>query len=185
MTKRDIGARRFRIPTRMFSRAPGASAMLDSPMCTDEKSKVALLIRDATKASVCSLIEEWWINVHAFDLAGGALSNRVPLSRSDSLPLPSLFPIPLSLSLPPFYILCACYRHERRHVVRTAFTPLRPLSRRVYLSALRFFFTSNHRALVAANRKCVSLFFLSHPPPRPRPSFSPPISPRVAVYLFY
>lgn len=32
----------------------------------------------------CPLIEEWWINVHAFDLAGGALSNRVPLSRDIS-----------------------------------------------------------------------------------------------------
>lgn len=96
-------------------------------LCTDEKSKVACLFVTPRRPR-SSLIEEWWINVHAFDLAGGALSNRT-LSFEPSLAVPtytytliSLFPVPLSLSLSPFCILCACYRQEHR-VVRNAFTP--------------------------------------------------------------
>lgn len=94
----------------------------------------------------CSLIEEWWINVHAFDLAGGVLSNRVPLFQANH---------PCSPFLSPFCILCACYRHERLHVVRAAFTP-RGRFLDVPLDASSFS-TNNHYALVSANRKCVSL----------------------------
>lgn len=101
----------------------------------------------------CSLIEEWWINVHAFDLAGGVLSNRVPLFQANH---------PCSPFLSPFCILCACYRHERLHVVRAAFTP-RGRFLDVPLDASSFS-TNNHYALVSANRKCVSP--LSLPPSR-------------------
>lgn len=93
---------------------------------TDEKCKVARLFVTPRRPR-SSLIEEWWINVHAFDLAGGALSNRVPLSWTISFAVPTHIHthIPVSrssLSLFLFCILCACCRQER-HVVRNAFTP--------------------------------------------------------------
>ena len=43
-------------------------AMLD-PNNIPSKSLRSKLIRDVSKAS-STVIEEWWINVHAFDLAG-------------------------------------------------------------------------------------------------------------------
>jgi len=58
---------------------PAMLAQTVAILCTDKNSKVACLFVTPRRPR-SSLIEEWWINVHAFDLAGTALSNRVPLS---------------------------------------------------------------------------------------------------------
>lgn len=68
------------------------------------KSLRSKLIRDVSKAS-STVIEEWWINVHAFDLAGLVLSNRFPFSRSVPFPTIGLFLLFSFTAFNPFLIL--------------------------------------------------------------------------------
>lgn len=87
------------------------------------KSLRSKLIRDVSKAS-STVIEEWWINVHAFDLAGLVLSNRFPFSRSVPFPTMASFSYSLSLRSILFsFCISYCYyisnatlnSHYRRH----------------------------------------------------------------------
>lgn len=81
------------------------------------KSLRSKLIRDVSKAS-STVIEEWWINVHAFDLAGLVLSNRFPFSRSVPFPTMASFSYSLSLRsiLFSFCISYCYYNHFECHV---------------------------------------------------------------------